>query len=219
MQEFDIPYLRALLEDDSTWYLHVEGYAKSLGFGPLVPCTFAASPNEQKSSCRNYCHLICLFSILIHFTAHWHRDADNKLRQGILLKGTHKCKTTYDIYVPDNLYDCPQVLIVSRNPHDHPPPLPIKTPPQIVDYLESLLLRLDWKLADATPRRLALDSGFVHSLREALGWTNYERDPSPHDLHPSLGNLDHLRRIINKLRSFNFPHGTGFHGWFSILIY
>ena len=52
LQEFDTPYLRALLSGDSDWYLRVENYAKSLGIGPLAPCIFAASPNEQKTNCR-----------------------------------------------------------------------------------------------------------------------------------------------------------------------
>lgn len=149
---------------------------------------------------------------LINFTAYWHRDEDNKLRRGILLQGSQKCTTSYDIYIPNNLHDCPHVVILSTNPHNHPPSLPIKTPPQIVDCFESLLSCLEWKLADATPRRLALDSGFIYGLRHALAWPHHERDPSPHDLHPSLGNLDHLRRLINVSRLSKFPHGTGFYG-------
>lgn len=155
--------------------------------------------------CAERCHL---------FTAHWHRrveDSVNKLHRGTLLQ-SEKCTTVYDIYVPDNLWECPRVLVVSTNPHNHPPPFPINTPPRLEDCLNALLLHLDWKLADATPRRLALDSGFIQDLRHALAWTHPERDPSPHDLHPSLGNLDHLRRLISELRKSHFPHGTGFHG-------
>ena len=133
------------------------------------------------------------------------------------MQSTQKCTTSYDIYVPNNLHDCPYVVILSTNPHNHPPPLPTKTPHRIVDCLEALLTCLNWKLADATPRRLALDSGFIQSLCHALAWTHCERDPSPHDLHPSLGNLDHLRRLINILRTSNFPDGTGFHGIFYCL--
>ena len=216
LQEFDIPYLRALLENDSKWYLHVESHAKSLGIGPLAPCTFAASPVEHKVHCRTYTNFIAHVrsNDPTHSTAYWHRDENNRLHRGPLLLGTadQRCTTVYDIFVPENLHDCPRVLVLSTNPHNHPPPLPIKTPVQIMDCLESLLLQLEWKLADATPRRLALDSGFMHSLRNALGWTDYEHDPSLHDLHPSLGNLDHLCRLINTFRIFYFPHGTGFQG-------
>jgi hypothetical protein len=52
LQEFDAPYLRVLLAGDSSWYLYVENHAKSLAIGPLTPCTFAASPKEQKANCR-----------------------------------------------------------------------------------------------------------------------------------------------------------------------
>ncbi|KAF8833986.1 hypothetical protein BDN67DRAFT_915867, partial [Paxillus ammoniavirescens] len=181
LQEFDISYLHSLLDNDSTMYLCIENFAKSLRIGPLAP-------------------------------SHWHRDSKNKLRQGALLEPASKCNTTYDIYVPNDLANCLQVLVVSRYPHNHPPPLPIKTPPQIVKCFESLLQRLEWKLADTTPRRLLLNSGFMQGLRQVLGWNSYEQDPSPHDLHPSLGNFDHLRRLINVLRSYHFPHGTRFQG-------
>ncbi|KAG9308842.1 hypothetical protein JVU11DRAFT_11472 [Chiua virens] len=174
IQEFDTPYLHALLLDNSNWYLRVENHAKSLGIGPLAPCTFAASPNEQKANCP-----------------HWHRDENNTLQRGALIQSAVKCPTTS---------------------HNHPPPLLIKTPPQIASCLESLLLCLEWKLADATPWRLVLDSGFIYSLHHALAWTSHERDPSPHDLHPSLGNLDHLRWFINVLQTSKFPQGTGFYG-------
>lgn len=101
----------------------------------------------------------------------------------------------------------------------HPPPLAVKTPPPIVQCLQSLLLQLDWKLADATPRRLSHDSGFLLGLRQALGWDNNQRDPSPHDLHPSLANLDHVRRLINTVRKINFPYGTGFKGKINLHIF
>ena len=59
LQEFDILYLSALLEGNSGWYLCVENHAKSLGIGPLAPCTFAASPNEQKAHCRKLIYCLC----------------------------------------------------------------------------------------------------------------------------------------------------------------
>ena len=105
-----------------------------------------------------------VYLALWFFIAHWHHDADNKLHWGTLFKGAYKCKMTYDIYVPHNLYDCLKVLIISHNSHNHPPPLSIKTPPQIVNYIKSLLLWLNWKLANATSQWLALDSGFIQSL-------------------------------------------------------
>ncbi|KAG1815078.1 uncharacterized protein BJ212DRAFT_1447397 [Suillus subaureus] len=177
LQEFDIPYLRALLENDQASIFQFEEHARAHGY------------------------------------AYWHRKSDGVLRQGVLRKWNHKCTTTYDIYVPNDLFDCPQVLIVSRNPHSHAPPLPVKTPPAIVKCFSSLLLRLEWKLADATPRRLVLDSGFMQELRCVLGWSpTADFDPHLEDLHPSLGNLDHVRRLINVMRMDHFPNETGFDG-------
>ena len=111
----------------------------------------------------------------------------------MLYDWARKCQTIYDIFVPNNLADCPQVVVVSRNPHSHPPPLPVKTPFSLVQLFQSLLLQLKWKLADATPRRIMLDSGFMQGFRQAIGWMDRHCDPSLQLLHPSFGNLDHVR--------------------------
>lgn len=145
--------------------------------------------------------------------AYWHCGTDGSLQQGVLQKWAHKCETIHIIYVPNDLQDCPHVLIISRNPHSHPPPMPVKTPPLILRCFESLLQYLEWKLADATPRRIMLNSGFIHGLRHVLGWSlSWDHDPTLQDLHPSFGNLDHVRQLINLLRNTRFPDGTGFDG-------
>lgn len=66
-------------------------------------------------------------------------------------------------------------------------------------------------MADATPRKIVIDSGFMDGLRRHLGW-NHILDPSLSDLHPSLGNLDHVRRLIDDIKRTEFPKGTGFEG-------
>ena len=123
----------------------------------------------------------------------------------------------FDVYTPQDLSKCPHVVVICRNPHSHPPPAPVKTPPAIKSVFEKLLYDMDWLLADATPRRLVLDSGFMYGLRCALGWMA-ERTPTLSDLHPSLANLDHVRRLINTLRLEKYPHGTGFDGKSSFIV-
>ncbi|KAJ7848967.1 hypothetical protein B0H14DRAFT_2582749 [Mycena olivaceomarginata] len=170
LDEFNIPYLRALLENNSQTINEFEELARRSGYGPLVPCAFSAPPSAQKDLCP-----------------------------------------TFDVYTPYDLFNCPRVVVICRNPHSHPNPDPVKTPPPLLEILRSLLLDLDWKLADATPRKLVLDSGFMNSFRRALGW-NKPFDPPLSALHPSLGNLDHVRRYIDELRHDLFPEGTGFEG-------
>ena len=70
---------------------------------------------------------------------------------------------------------------------------------------------MGWRLADATPRRVMLDTGFMHGLRNILGW-EFDRSLSLSDLHPSYGNLDHLRCFIHNVWLDKFPHGTDFEG-------
>ncbi|KAF8997022.1 hypothetical protein BDQ17DRAFT_1249116, partial [Cyathus striatus] len=199
IQEFDISYLEALLSNDKVRIKHYEQRAYEKGYGPLVPCTFQASPSEQKQCCP-----------------HWHRADNGELRQGIL-HTTSKCPVRFSIYTPNDLDTCPFIVIISRNLHNHARPLAVKTPPAIKDVFHSMLVDLDWKLADTTPRKLVVDAGFTKSLRQYLNW-ELVVDPSISELHPSLGNFDHVRRLINDIRKSRFPEGTGFSGTHKLLV-
>ena len=84
-------------------------------------------------------------------------------------------------------------------------------PPALIVVLDKLLSDMGWRLADATPHHVMLDSGFVRGLQIVLGWES-ELNPSLPDLHPSLANLDHLRQLIMCVQLFKFPNGTGFEG-------
>lgn len=210
LQEFDLGYLKALFSTDAAMIAVHEGQAEMRGYGPLMPCTFTASPSEHKQSCRKYmlCFL-CLPALII--AAHWHRFPDGTLARGKLLRWEHTCPSTFDVYVPQDLAACPKIVVICRSPHQHPPPAPIKTPKPLLEVFNALLGDLQWRLADATPRRIVLDSGFMHGLQKVLGWS-LERTPTLSDLHPSLANLDHVRRKINELREKKYPCGTGFDG-------
>lgn len=142
---------------------------------------------------------------------YWHRFPDGQLRRGSLLLEIKNCGASFDIYTPYNLSACPRILIVCKNPHSHPRPFPVKTPPPLLKVFSSLLMGMGWKIAEATPRKIMVDSGFMNGLRAHLAW-NHNFDPSLSDLHPSLGNMDHARRIINTIRNMVFPKGTGFEG-------
>ncbi|KAJ7754676.1 hypothetical protein DFH07DRAFT_868560 [Mycena maculata] len=194
LDEFDIPYLRALLENDSRAIQEREELARQFGYGPLSPCPYTASPSAQKELCP-----------------YWHRSELGRLARGILQRHRGNCSATFDIYTPYDLAGCPQVVIICQGPHSHPDPHPVKTPPPLLEIFRTLLLDLDWKLADATPRQLMVDSGFMGSLRRTLRW-NKPFDPPLSALHPSFGNLDHVRRYIDELRDVLFPSGTGFEG-------
>ena len=185
--------------------------AANLGYGPRVPCTFVASPSEQKTKCRMFFVWFRSSENDVFCQAHLHRRHDKGLDYGDLLKWKHLCKAVYDIFVPNKLEECPRVVVICKNVHNHRAPAPVNTPPPLVDVLKGLLLDMDWLLADATPRRIILDSGFMRGLRRALGWSA-QLSPTLSDLHPSLTNLDHLRRIINVLRTEKYPDGTGFEG-------
>ncbi|KIJ25851.1 hypothetical protein M422DRAFT_273135 [Sphaerobolus stellatus SS14] len=134
------------------------------------------------------CHTVCSPREQKLLCPNWHRGSDGILKRGEILPAID-CPTRYEIYYPK----------------------PSKTPALVRGILEELLVTLGWILADATPRRLNLDSGFISGLRRILEW-NSTREPTLSDLHPSLANYDHARRIIMECRKTLYPHGTGLEG-------
>ncbi|KAF8583185.1 hypothetical protein K439DRAFT_1507081, partial [Ramaria rubella] len=198
LNEFDITYLEALLNGDLDIILHYEKAAQRDGYGPLAPCNSVAAPREQKALCPI-----------------WHRNSDGILTRGVMDR-TKLCAARFETYCPYDLDRCPYFLLVCRNPHSHLDPVPSKTPRTLIHIFNQLLDGLGWKLADATPRRIILDSAFMSGLQKALGWKG-QRDPTLSDLHPSLGNADHAARLINNLRETYYPYGTGLKGAYHLL--
>ncbi|KAF8592569.1 hypothetical protein K439DRAFT_1324584 [Ramaria rubella] len=188
LNEFDIHYLQALLNNDLSMICSYKEAAFLDGYGPLAPC---------------------------HSAAIWHRDSHGILTRGIMVH-TKKCPAVFEFYYPYDLDLCPYILLVCRNPHSHVNPKSSKTPQAVLDVFNSLPKDLGWKLADATLRRIILDSAFVNGLRHALGWAEL-CDPTLGDLHPSLSNADHAVQMINKLRDHHYPQGTGLEGAYHIL--
>ncbi|KAF8184741.1 hypothetical protein BJ912DRAFT_852992, partial [Pholiota molesta] len=199
LDEFNTFYLKALLDADHKVISCFENEAKLLGYGPLIPCTYTASASAQKALCP-----------------YWHRFSSNQLQRGSMErcvdKGEKACQAMFSIYEPNDPSACPFILIICKGPHTHIDPFPVKTPPSILMILSSLLVNMGWRLADATPRNIMLDSGFMNGLKQHLAWRNDCVEPVLSDLHPSLGNSDHVRRYINDLRAKQFPRGTGFEG-------
>lgn len=56
------------------------------------------------------------------------------------------------------------------------------------------------------------DPQVTSALRRHLNWPEGPLEPSLLDLHPSLGNLDHLDYLINLVKQQDYPHGVGFNG-------
>ncbi|KAF8887650.1 hypothetical protein CPB84DRAFT_1849819 [Gymnopilus junonius] len=73
----------------------------------------------------------------------------------------------------------------------------------------SLLESLHYDLPDLTPRHF-----LHHAAMEAFLWKRLPevQNPTLIDLHPSLGNKDHLRSMILKVQETHFPFGTGWEG-------
>lgn len=143
------------------------------------------------------------------FLACEHRNTDGLL---ILSQMKHlPCRSTVRVFEPLPEYRnvCPQVLVVCHGEHDHPIPLPAKTPPPIRAELFRLLESLDYDLADLTPRRFLRHPIVKSYLHERLPKI---QNPALCDLHPSLANREHLKAFISLAKEKSFPLGTGWDG-------
>ncbi|KIJ36290.1 hypothetical protein M422DRAFT_261437 [Sphaerobolus stellatus SS14] len=191
LNEINLEYLHALLEDNLPRILEFEKQAAGAGYGPLFPCNFISGTREQKELCVDF-----------------YRTKDGILKRGQMVQ-SQPCSAHFEVYYPNDTSMNPWIVMVCCNPHSHPYPHATRTPRAIEELSNSLLNTLGWKLADATPRKIILDAAFMTGLHKILCWDGL-RDPSLSDLHPSLGNFDHTARLINKLRLEQFPDGTGF---------
>lgn len=91
--------------------------------------------------------------ILLFLLAYEHRTVDGSLDLVKLV--SLPCDTSFQCFEPLEEYRaaCPQMLVVCRNAHSHPIPLPIKTPPAIRREVFDLLSTIEQDLADITPQQ------------------------------------------------------------------
>ncbi|KAJ7580745.1 hypothetical protein C8J56DRAFT_1057692 [Mycena floridula] len=138
---------------------------------------------------------------------HAHRGTDSRM---IMAEMVHKpCESKVTVYEPITSSLCNQILVVCRGIHDHPPPLPTKTPSCLRASLLSFLYSFKHHLADLTPRRLLRTPATRIYLSTQLPEIH---DATFVDLHPSLGNLDHLGTYIKQAQAYCYPEGLGWKG-------
>ncbi|KAG8927110.1 hypothetical protein FRC02_008453 [Tulasnella sp. 418] len=193
LADVDIKYLTALIEDNKSFIATHEEEMRTKGYGPLIPCQFTADAREQKEFCD-----------------YWHRNNDGKLERGRMIS-IQPCPAKFSFYIPYDLEQHPFSVLVTTNPHSHPPPKRSKTPRVYEDIFRALLVEEHWRIADATPRRLQRSESFVRSLRAQLKWEGL-RNPVLSDLHPSLGNDNRVAYLINQVKEIHFPDGTDWEG-------
>lgn len=122
-----------------------------------------------------------------------------------------ECKSKFRVYEPWEEFrrECPKIMVVCSGQHDHPLPLPTKTPPSIRSELLKLLKSLEHDLPDLTPRRFLRHPAvcaYIHSRLPDIV------NPQLSDLHSSLANRDHLRAYITQAQAQCYPKGTGWAG-------
>lgn len=156
---------------------------------------------------------VCLIHIIHYAPLELdHRDANGNITIAELIH--LECRSRFRVYQPlkEHRSSCPWVLITCHGEHTHPIPLPTKTPPPIKETIFDILRSLSHNLPDLTPRRF-----LRHSATNAFLRSKFPDIPNPTiiDLHPSLGNRDHLRSFISAVQKEQFPMGTGWDGEFT----
>ncbi|KAK7026224.1 hypothetical protein R3P38DRAFT_2948380 [Favolaschia claudopus] len=191
-ESYDLEYVEAFFYEDDDELERIERSAYALGYGPLVPCRTVVNFSTQRLHCP-----------------HDHRDEEGRLIQPTLVH--LPCDTKFVTYEPieELRQACPYILVVSKGVHEHPIPLPQKTPPHIRAEVIRILKSIDDDLADLTPRRFLRHpvlKSYLHScFPDILNVTLM-------DLHSSLANREHLRAYIAAAKVDLFPAGTGWKG-------
>ncbi|KZP25255.1 hypothetical protein FIBSPDRAFT_909652 [Athelia psychrophila] len=182
-------YLEALFDNDLEVIAKFETAALANGYGPLATCTYVANHVSNRVTCP-----------------YEHRTVDGSLDLAKLV--SLPCDTSFQCFEPLEEYRaaCPQMLVVCRNAHSHPIPLPIKTPPAIRREVFDLLSTIEQDLADITPRRFLRHPVTRAYLNDRLPTI---QNPCLADLHISLANRDHIKTYISQVQRNCFPFGTG----------
>ncbi|KAF7975392.1 hypothetical protein HWV62_9607 [Athelia sp. TMB] len=189
---YNTEYLEALFHEDAEAVSKFELAAKANGYGPLAPCTYVANHTSVRVNCP--CE---------------HRTTDGRLDLGEVVN--LRCESTFRSFEPLEEYReaCPRILIICRNAHTHPLPLPSKTPPSVRQEVLDLLRSTELDLPDLTACRFLRHPVTRTYLQKRLPGI---RDPCPADLHISLANCEHIKSYISQVQTQCFPFGTGWDG-------
>ncbi|KAF9026651.1 hypothetical protein BDZ89DRAFT_1039926 [Hymenopellis radicata] len=188
----DAEYIWAHLEGEPHEAKEFEDAAERLGY--LVP----------NSRCTH----------VVNASSFAHRNEEGILYQPLMKKLPCTVKFRRFDPLPEFRQECPYTLVIVRGEHEHPIPLPTRTPPQIRAKLFDLFYSMEEDLADLTVRRFLrapTTRSFLNSVFPS----------SPHatlsDVHPSLANRSHVRSYIKAAKDKIYPQGTGWEGALELL--
>ncbi|KIK52752.1 hypothetical protein GYMLUDRAFT_1028506 [Collybiopsis luxurians FD-317 M1] len=172
-------YLKAVLDEDDEGTSRIECEAETNGYGPRALCRTVVNKRSQRATCG---------SIQSNLE-------ENHLKHMKFEELSCTCK--FREYEPVEEYRnrCPYVLVVSKGTHLHPIPLPEKTPATVRTDIEILLKKMDYELADMTPRLF-----LRHPLVKSYLSTRF----------PLLQNP--MLIYIQNMKKQCFPVGTGWKG-------
>ncbi|KAJ7584578.1 hypothetical protein C8J56DRAFT_1054042 [Mycena floridula] len=138
-----------------------------------------------------------------------HRTSDGSLEQATMVR--MECGVKIQIFQPLEAHRraCPYVLVTVKGVHEHPIPLPLKTPPAVKAIVLDLIDKIGTDLADLMTRHFLRHPVVRAYLQETFPG---EVAPNFSQVHVSLANRSHLSSYIDKASKKKFPFGTGWEG-------
>ncbi|KAJ7815793.1 hypothetical protein B0H14DRAFT_2264779, partial [Mycena olivaceomarginata] len=186
---YDADYIAAYFLGNTAELARIEQAAAQQNIGPLAFCDTVRNYSAQTLHC----------------------PVDHRVGEHL----THaelchiECDVKYRIWYPADRQQCPYVLVTSKGTHQHPIPLPEKTPQRVRQEILDLLRSLRQDLPDMTARRFLRHPALKIFLMNKLP---HLATPTLTALHPSLANRTHLAAYIALIREEHFPHGTDWKG-------
>ncbi|RIB03397.1 hypothetical protein C2G38_2225146 [Gigaspora rosea] len=116
-QNVNLNYLEQLFQN----YIYCPNGINREDQNEIIDKCFTVLPN---SSVRNYCSFL-------------HKTNTQIGKGKIINKGN--CPVKFYHILPDNLTECPFIVMISTGVHNHPPPPPVKTPQNIMENLQKIV--------------------------------------------------------------------------------
>ncbi|CAG8444559.1 2547_t:CDS:2, partial [Scutellospora calospora] len=162
-----------------------------------VHCNGNSVLREYKQNCENKpineCYTVVSNSSTTSYCSYLHKTDTQVMKGKLINKG--QCPVKFYHILPNNLNECPFIVIISIGIHNHPPPPLTKTLYNIVENLQKIIEN-EYDL-DLTARKFLTRPILKIYLQEKL----------LSSLHPSLNNQLRLNYLIEKNKRSKYPFG------------
>ncbi|CAG8646134.1 6308_t:CDS:2, partial [Cetraspora pellucida] len=148
---------------------------------------------EDRTKVIDKCYTVLLNSSMTAHCPFLHKTNNQIIKAKIINKGN--CPVKFYHIIPNNLAECPFIVMISIGIHNHPPPPAIKTPRNIIENLQTIIYN-EYDL-DLTARKL-LTRPMIKMYLQGKPLSS---------IHSSLNNQSRLNYLIEKNKRSKYPFG------------